>query len=90
MDDRMSKQESPTKFVVFVNDLPYEFRDSREEAENILRQKQLEGEVREVTDGELLCPGCCRNKLVYQYHAGENGGHMTCRKCGRISIASPP
>lgn len=55
----------------------------------LLCQEQLEGEVREVTDGELDCPGCDRNKLVCQYHAGKNGGHMTCRECGRVSMSSP-
>lgn len=55
----------------------------------LLCQELLEGEVREVTDGELDCPGCDRNKLVCQYHAGKNGGHMTCQECGRVSMSSP-
>ena len=74
---------NPTKFVVFVDGVPGEFRDSQEEAEELLRQRKLGGDVKEVADGEFLCPGCYENKLVYVYHA-RGGGHMGCPQCGKV------
>lgn len=79
----MEADKSVTKFVVFVNGRPSEFRDSLEEAKELLRKQQGAGEVREVADAELLCPGCNRNRLLFVDHR-DWGGHMTCPECGKV------
>lgn len=83
----MSTEESPDKFVVFVNGHPREFRDSREDADELLRRyKQAKGDVKEakeIADHELTCPGCHKKKLVFAHYAG-GGGWMSCPKCGRV------
>ena len=85
----MSAEESPTKFVVFLNDKPYryDFHDSREEAEELLPQ-QSKCEVREVAAGELLCPGCLKNKLLFVHQVV--GGWMGCPECGKVGMGWPP